>query len=129
MFGRSTTRSNRPLAPRSLRFEHCEERQLMAADMALAAPVADTVVAAPAPPSNGIIAILIGLYRTPTTTNNPGANAVTDGTSNTMMGLFRTPTTTNNPGANAATARPASAINVDVWEHAVRSDPGFDFLR
>ncbi len=103
MFARPAVRRSRPLAPRSLRFEHCEERQLMAADLALAAPIADTVVAAPAPPSNGIIAILIGLYRTPTTTNNPGANA--------------------------ATARPSQAINVDVWEHAVRSDPGFEFLR
>lgn len=115
MFARSTTRYNRPLAPRSLRLEHCEERQMMAADLALADPIADMVVAAPAPPSNGIIAILIGLARTPTTKNNPGDNAMTDGTSNTMLGL--------------ATARSASAINVDVWEHALRSDPGFDFLR
>ncbi len=104
MFRRQQPRLSRHLGSRSLRFEHCEDRRLMAADLHLAAPLADTAVAAPvAPPANGIIAILIGLYRTPSAT----------------------PTS----GANASTAKPAQALSVDVWEHAALGDPNFEFLK
>ncbi|MDZ4780409.1 MAG: hypothetical protein SGJ19_09170 [Planctomycetia bacterium] len=104
MFRRQQLRLSRHVGSRSLRFEHCEDRRLMAADLHLAAPVAATEVAAPvAPPSNGIIAILIGLYRTP-----PSAPAT---------------------GANAMTVKPSQAVSVDVWEHAALSDPNFEFVK
>lgn len=104
MFRHQNPRLNRHVGSRSLRFETCEDRRLMAADLHLAAPLADTAMTAPvAPPSNGIIAILIGLYRTPSSA----------------------PTS----GANATTAKPASSISVDVWEHAALSDPHFDVVK
>lgn len=102
MIRRSTNRASRLTAPRSLRLEVCEERRLTAADLGLASPLVATQVVAPAAPSNGIIAILIGLHSSPTTTS---------------------------PDAQSVTGGPTSAISVDIWEHAVRSEPDFDFLR